>query len=294
MAKFCRFCGKQINDGVCDCPQSVAAAEAAIREKVAAAMGGSAQAQQTNASTAQTADAARTAANEGVGSAFRGTAGFNSAEAQQAAQAAGVVGRQVSTMFVNIIASPVNAMRQAIADSNKLPQYLMAVAYAVLMILLVRLGGKNEFIDDDVLLMTGVRMALSALLVRAIYAAAAYALLKKHNSVLKLQDLIGVFSLTFAYDIIILVVTILSFWFKFYELVVALLFFWGIMDALIAYLATWIISGENAEAAFKANLLIQLVLTIVLVFVGRTMVVNFISDALGTAMNSLNSLSSWY
>lgn len=112
MAKFCRFCGKQINDGVCDCPQSVAAAEAA-----------------------------------------------------------GVVGRQVSTMFVNIIASPVNVMRQAIADGNKLPQYLMAVAYAML---------------------------------------------------------------------------------------------------------------------------IQLVLTIVLVFVGRTMVVNFISDALGTAMNSLNSLSSWY
>lgn len=108
MAKFCRFCGKQINDGVCDCPQSVAA---------------------------------------------------------------GVVGRQVSTMFVNIIASPVNVMRQAIADGNKLPQYLMAVAYAML---------------------------------------------------------------------------------------------------------------------------IQLVLTIVLVFVGRTMVVNFISDALGTAMNSLNSLSSWY
>lgn len=202
MAKFCRFCGKQINDGVCDCPQSVAAAEAAIREKVAAAMGGSAQAQQTNASTAQTAGAARTAANEGAGSTFRGTAGFNSAEAQQtaqqAAQAAGVVGRQVSTMFVNIIASPVNAMRQAIADGNKLPQYLMAVAYAVLMILLVRLGGKNEFIDDDVLLMTGVKMALSALLVRAIYAAAAYALLKKHNPVLKLQDLIGVFSLTFA------------------------------------------------------------------------------------------------
>ncbi len=62
--------------------------------------------------------------------------------------------------------------------------------------------------------------------------------------------------------------------------------------ALIAYLATWIISGENTEASFKANLLIQLVLRIVLVFVGRTMVVNFVSDALGTATNSLNSLGS--
>lgn len=290
MAKFCKFCGKQINDGVCDCPQSVAASETAIRQKVVAAMGGNAQ--QSNAAEAGTA------ANDGSGSAFRGAAGFNSAEAQQtaqqAAQAAGVVGRQVSTMFVNIIVSPVNAMRQAIADGNKLPQYLMAIAYALLMIALVRIGGKNDFIDDDVLLMTGVRMALASLFVRAIYAAAAYALLKKHNPVLRLQDLIGVFSLTFAYDIIILVCTILSFWIGFYEIVIALLFFWGIMDALIAYLATWIISGENAEAAFRANLLIQLVLIVLLVFVGRTMVVNFVSDMLGTAMNSLGALSSWY
>ncbi len=293
MAKFCKFCGKQINDGVCDCPESVAASEAAIRQKVVAAMGGSAQAQQSTA-----AEAPRTAANDGSGSAFRGAAGFNSAEAQQtaqqAAQAAGVVGRQVSTMFVNIIVSPVNAMRQAIADGNKLPQYLMAIAYALLMIALVRIGGKNDFIDDDVLLMTGVRMALASLFVRAIYAAAAYALLKKHNPVLRLQDLIGVFSLTFAYDIIILVCTILSFWIGFYEIVIALMFFWGIMDALIAYLATWIISGENAEAAFRANLLIQLVLIVLLVFVGRTMVVNFVSDMIGTAMNSLGALSSWY
>ena len=137
-------------------------------------------------------------------------------------------------------------------------------------------------------------MALATLFVRAVYAAAAYALLKKYNPLLKLQDLIGVFSLTFAYDIIILVAVILSFWLGFYELVIALLFFWGIMDALIAYLATWTISGENAEAAFKINLLIQLVLIIVIVFVGRSMVMNFVSDALGTAANSLGMMSSWY
>ncbi len=305
MAKFCRYCGKQIDDGICDCPQSVAAAEAAIRQKVAAAMGGAQEAADAGSmasavpkmkptQAAEAAEASQTTTNNAPagaagqmngGAGAQGT-GFRSAEAQQAAQAAGVVGRQLSTMFVNIIASPVNAMRQAIADPNKLPQYLMAIAYALLMILLVDVGCRNEFIEDDVLLGTGVRMALGVLAVRAVYAAAAYALLKKYNPVLRLRDLIGVFSMTFAYDFIILVATILSFRIGFYELAIALLFFWGIMDALIAYLATWIISGENAAAAFRSNLLIQLVLTIVLVFVGRSMVASFASDVLGAAFLS--------
>lgn len=300
MAKFCRYCGKQIDDGICDCPQSVAAAEAAIRQKVAAAMGGAQEAADAGsmasavpkmkpAQAAEAAEASQTTANNapaGAAGQMNGGAGFRSAEAQQAAQAAGVVGRQLSTMFVNIIASPVNAMRQAIADPNKLPQYLMAIAYALLMILLVYVGCRNEFIEDGVLLGTGVRMALGVLAVRAVYAAAAYALLKKYNPVLRLRDLIGVFSMTFAYDFIILVVTILSFRIGFYEFAIALLFFWGIMDALIAYLATWIISGENAAAAFRSNLLIQLVLTIVLVFVGRSMVASYASDVLGAAFLS--------
>ena len=222
MAKFCMYCGKPLNGGTCDCPQAVAEAEKKARMKVQAAMqaarGGAAQPQNQQAAQIQYQQPVQPQYQQSAHSAQQQAAAAQAAQQQTAggkqiqitapsAEQAAAVGKDVKNLFTGLFTAPVETMRQAAASANKIPQYLMAAVMAVAMILLACVTGKS-FLDGGTLFGLGLKMAIGAVILRAVYGAVVYVSAKKHNPALTIGTAMGVYALTFAYDVVILLLQI--------------------------------------------------------------------------------------
>ena len=300
MAKFCMYCGKPLNGETCDCPQAVAEAEKKARMKVQAAMqaarGGAAQPQNQQAAQIQYQQPVQPQYQQSAQSAQQ-QAQYQQAAAQQqtaggkqiqitapSAEQAAAVGKDVKNLFTGLFTAPVETMRQAVASANKIPQYLMAAVMAVAMILLACLTGKS-FLDGGTLFGLGLKMAIGAVILRAVYGAVVYVLAKKHNPALTIGTAMGVYALTFAYDAVILLLQIVMGFIHMYEISIALYLFWFAASVLSAYLAAYVLTGENAGAAFRINLMVQLVFLIVMVFVIRGIGISLVQELSESIMN---------
>ena len=300
MAKFCMYCGKPLNGGTCDCPQAVAEAEKKARMKVQAAMqaarGGAAQPQNQQAAQIQYQQPVQPQYQQSAQSAQQ-QAQYQQAAAQQqtaggkqiqitapSAEQAAAVGKDVKNLFTGLFTAPVETMRQAAASANKIPQYLMAAVMAVAMILLACVTGKS-FLDGGTLFGLGLKMAIGAVILRAVYGAVVYVLAKKHNPALTIGTAMGVYALTFAYDAVILLLQIVMGFIHMYEISIALYLFWFAASVLSAYLAAYVLTGENAGAAFRINLMVQLVFLIVMVFVIRGIGISLVQELSESIMN---------
>lgn len=300
MAKFCMYCGKPLNGETCDCPQAVAEAEKKARMKVQAAMqaarGGAAQPQNQQAAQLQYQQPVQPQYQQSAQSAQQ-QAQYQQAAAQQqtaggkqiqitapSAEQAAAVGKDVKNLFTGLFTAPVETMRQAAASANKIPQYLMAAVMAVAMILLACVTGKS-FLDGGTLFGLGLKMAIGAVILRAVYGAVVYVLAKKHNPALTIGTAMGVYALTFAYDAVILLLQIVMGFIHMYEISIALYLFWFAASVLSAYLAAYVLTGENAGAAFRINLMVQLVFLIVMVFVIRGIGISLVQELSESIMN---------
>lgn len=304
MAKFCMYCGKPLNGGTCDCPQAVAEAEKKARMKVQAAMqaarGGAVQPQNQKAAQIQYQQPVQPQYQQSAQSAQQ-QAQYQQAAAAQAAQQqtaggkqiqitapsaeqAAAVGKDVKNLFTGLFTAPVETMRQAAASANKIPQYLMAAVMAVAMILLACVTGKS-FLDGGTLFGLGLKMAIGAVILRAVYGAVVYVSAKKHNPALTIGTAMGVYALTFAYDVVILLLQIVMGFIHMYEISIALYLFWFAASVLSAYLAAYVLTGENAGVAFRINLMVQLVFLIVMVFVIRGIGISLIQELSESIMN---------
>ena len=300
MAKFCMYCGKPLNGETCDCPQAVAEAEKKARMKVQAAMqaarGGAAQLQNQQAAQIQYQQPVQPQYQQSAQSAQQ-QAQYQQAAAQQqtaggkqiqitapSAEQAAAVGKDVKNLFTGLFTAPVETMRQAAASANKIPQYLMAAVMAVAMILLACVTGKS-FLDGGTLFGLGLKMAIGAVILRAVYGAVVYVLAKKHNPALTIGTAMGVYALTFAYDAVILLLQIVMGFIHMYEISIALYLFWFAASVLSAYLAAYVLTGENAGAAFRINLMVQLVFLIVMVFVIRGIGISLVQELSESIMN---------
>ena len=300
MAKFCMYCGKPLNGETCDCPQAVAEAEKKARMKVQAAMqaarGGAAQPQNQQAAQIQYQQPVQPQYQQSAQSAQQ-QAQYQQAAAQQqtaggkqiqitapSAEQAAAVGKDVKNLFTGLFTAPVETMRQAAASANKIPQYLMAAVMAVAMILLACVTGKS-FLDGGTLFGLGLKRAIGAVILRAVYGAVVYVLAKKHNPALTIGTAMGVYALTFAYDAVILLLQIVMGFIHMYEISIALYLFWFAASVLSAYLAAYVLTGENAGAAFRINLMVQLVFLIVMVFVIRGIGISLVQELSESIMN---------
>ena len=298
MAKFCMYCGKPLNGETCDCPQAVAEAEKKARMKVQVAMqaarGGAAQPQNQQAAQAkqiqyhqpvqpQYQQSAQSAQQQAA--AQQQTAGGKQIQiTAPSAEQAAAVGKDVKNLFTGLFTAPVETMRQAATSANKIPQYLMAAVMAVAMILLACVTGKS-FLDGGTLFGLGLKMAIGAVILRAVYGAVVYVLAKKHNPALTIGTAMGVYALTFAYDAVILLLQIVMGFIHMYEISIALYLFWFAASVLSAYLAAYVLTGENAGAAFRINLMVQLVFLIVMVFVIRGIGISLVQELSESIMN---------
>jgi len=294
------YCGKPLNGETCDCPQAVAEAEKKARMKVQAAMqaarGGAAQPQNQQAAQIQYQQPVQPQYQQSAQSAQQ-QAQYQQAAAQQqtaggkqiqitapSAEQAAAVGKDVKNLFTGLFTAPVETMRQAAASANKIPQYLMAAVMAVAMILLACVTGKS-FLDGGTLFGLGLKMAIGAVILRAVYGAVVYVLAKKHNPALTIGTAMGVYALTFAYDAVILLLQIVMGFIHMYEISIALYLFWFAASVLSAYLAAYVLTGENAGAAFRINLVVQLVFLIVMVFVIRGIGISLVQELSESIMN---------
>lgn len=263
MAKFCKYCGKQIDGGVCDCPQALAE----VHGKVAGI------------------DPRNVRRPE--------EPPYQPPHPQYQPGQAKIIGNDVKNLFIHMFTDPVSAFKQAAASPNKLPQYLIAAAYVLLWLIHVSFIVKNDWVPDDLMRKIGLTIALVALITRGVYAAGVYGFAKKWNPNLTLESALGVFSMTFAYDMVLLVLQDVVGKTGIYEISIALVVFWLAMDVTVAYLLTLILTNYNNSAAFRITLILQLVILIMLVFALRGIATKTIESVVGNLQNSLvNSLFS--
>lgn len=268
MAKFCKHCGTPLSEtGVCDCTQSIADAE----ERATAQMLSATQA------------AATTMEEQPVPQPIPQPAPQPTQQpVQQAAPKDSDAAKYLTGMkdiFLQFWKSPVSLFRSAIQMENKIPQLLMTVLFALLTIIIMCFMGKgNAYMEDDAFKI-GFMTALIFVVIRLAYSGGVYGLAKRQNPALNFMTVAGLFSITFAFDVVILLLLVLFSMISLFELIIAILLFWLVATAVLFYITTWVVMGEDIEAAYKATLIIQAVLMVVLVFVIRGVAANkMVSD----------------
>lgn len=262
MAKFCRYCGTPLSEtGVCDCAQTKAEMEQNAAATMVAQPIPQPISQPISQPTPPPAPQATPANSAGMSNLT-----------------------EMKDIFLQFWKSPISLFRSAVQKENKVPQLLMTAAFALLTIILVLFMGNGNMVFEDIALKIGFTTALTFVAIRLAYSSGVYFLAKRQNPTLDFMTVVGVFSITFAFDIVMLVLLILFSMISLFELAIAFSLFWLVATAIISYIATWTVMREDIEASYKATLIIQVVLMVVLVFVIRGFAANTLSGAMGSMM----------
>ena len=187
-------------------------------------------------------------------------------------------------IFLGFWKAPAATLQQAMTTADKVPQYLLAAAFAIIMLIAVCVMGKNDLIGSDKIFMFALGMTAAALGLRIVYAIGVFLMAKKNNQGLTLQAVLGMFSITFSLDAVIVLLIMVSMLITLYELTLALLLFWLLATVITSLLVTWIVTLRQMEATYKITLILQLILMIVLIFVIRSIAAKMITSMAGSMM----------
>lgn len=257
MAKFCKYCGKPIPEGgACGCPQAVmAASRQTMREQACAgsqAAGASSQAQ-VLAGQMQRQAAQQT---------LSGTQAGDAAEKL----------KETGGLMLSFFTRPADTMQHALRAADKVPQYLTAAVFAVVLFIMTAVIAQNDTVAfmlqmaDKGVLSVALPLLVSFLAVRGIYGAAVYGLSRKISPSVRFSAVMGVFSLTFCLDSMLVVLLMAASLISLVELQLALILFWGLGSMMTAYLATWAVLDGQTGKAWQMTIVLHIVLLIVLVF----------------------------
>lgn len=259
MAKFCKYCGKPITEGGgCDCSQAVAVSPV-------------------------------------------GRQAMEQGQAKPNIQMDGVLEKvkETGNLFLSFFTRPADTMQKALHTEDKIPQYLAAGLFAVVMFIMVGLIAKNDTIAFMLEMADKSAFSIAAILVigffivRGIYAGAVYALAQKDNSAVQLPSVIGLFSMTFCLDTVMMILLMAASMISLAELQIAILLFWSVGTMLTAYLATWTVLGGQTEKAYQITMILHIILLIVLVFIARGMCMKLIEAGMGAMGRAFGSYGLW-
>jgi len=257
MAKFCKYCGNPLSEaGVCDCTQATADMEERAKAQVLPAMEEQPVRQPTLPRTPQPAPIPTPAPQ-------------TAPQAVPKDSNAAKYLTEIKDIFLQFWKSPVSLFRSAVQMENKTPQLLMAVLFALLTIIIVCSAGKGNVYMEDAVFEMGFITALTFVVIRLAYSGGVYVLAKRKNSALNFKTVAGVFSITFAFDVVMLLLLVVFSMISLVELIIAVLLFWLVTTAVLSYIAAWVVMGEDIEATYKATLIVQAVLMVALVFIIR-------------------------
>lgn len=262
MAKFCKYCGKQLTNGFCDCAQAAAEAEERARAQVIAAMEANSEAKPQSTSEPVLQQA---------GQAFQKTA-QSIQQSQQAKQATQRLG-QMKDLLVEFVKHPSAAMQYAAQETDKMPQYLITALFAVFALICGCIMLRSDAFKGSRFGMS-LMMAVAVIVIRLVYAGGTYVMVKRQNAAIKLNAVIALFSMTLFVDTIMILLILITSVISLYELAFAFVLFWMVSTVVLAFLAVWVLNGRNMENAVRVSLLLQLILTIILVFTARGLVIS--------------------
>ena len=183
MAKFCKYCGNPLSEtDVCDCAQATADME----ERATAQVLPVTEEQPVRPPTPQPVPAPTS----------------QPAPTPQPAQQpvpkdsdAAKYLTEMKDIFLQFWKSPVSLLRSAVQTENKIPQFLMAVLFALLTMIMVCSTGKGNAYMEDAVFEMGFITALAFVVIRLAYSGGVYILAKRKNSALNFKTVAGVFSI---------------------------------------------------------------------------------------------------
>lgn len=267
MAKFCKYCGKSLNEmDVCDCAQATADKEERAKAQVLSAMQAAATVEEQSMPQPQPTPQPAPQAVPKDSDAVKYLT-------------------EMKDIFLQFWKNPVSLFKNAVQAENKIPQFLMAALFALLAIIIVCIMGKGQPYVEDVAFKSGFMTALTFVVIRLAYSGGVYILAKRQNPALNFMTVAGVFSITFAFDTVMILLLMLFSMISLFELIVAVSMFWLVAAAVLSYIVTWVVMGEDVEATYKATLIIQAVLMVVLVFVIRGIAAQMVSGMMGNMRN---------
>jgi hypothetical protein len=301
MAKFCKYCGTPLGEGqVCGCAgaqaeraQKAAYATGTPANNQGAAYGAGPMNNQGTVNGTATSAAYGTYTAGAAGQTVNAAAGIQNMAENPSAQKAKNIFMDTVNIFKSYLLTPVKAMEDALSSTDKIPQFLVAAVFAVLMLIAVSAvcGGKSM---KYVLSAAGIgtfriffTFTLLFIGTRAAYSCVAGLFAKKQNETLDMVSCLGLFSTTFVVDIIMLILTgICSIVFP-VEILTALVITWMISTAVTSSMATWVVFGEKMEPTYRLTLVMQLVLWILLIFIMKGIGARMLETAISSFSSQL-------
>lgn len=307
---FCRYCGKELLNGVCDCPESQAARHASGRQKAQTPVQDAGmQGQQTEQGVQQPQDPQSIAPPQGQHDP-QGMAQLQGQQAQQGmhqsqgpqfqqgvhqpqgpqfqqgawqpqgpqSQQAKDTFREVKVSFMDFFRNPMTAVNDAYRSSSQAGQYAVAGVYAASVILFVLCLFNNMVGTTQKGFATGLRLALGALAVKGLYAAIVYFFARRRDSSVDFSKVLGVFCMvTIPETAMFAVMAVLSFIDT--SSLLSLAFMATLMVSVITpVIATLVVMQGDQNQTFLVSLLMQIVAAILIVVATRVVMNGILRD----------------
>lgn len=260
MANFCRYCGKQLENGVCDCPES--------------------QAEREKEHVTEIPVMKETHTQMDTGAAGPAASGQAAGKITVSLDA-GKLGQDFLSYLKGMFRHPSTTIRNALTDADKTSQFLMLVIAALVSVIMVTVTCK-DLLDGGDRFKFGIMLALAIIAIRMVYGLIVYAVAKKSSPDVDVKSVLAAFSLTLLVDSAVMLLITLFTIMTLVEIVIALTIFWLISSALYSDLVTRILLGDDTDKTVCVTMLIQIVLLVVLVFTGRGILTKLINEVMGS------------
>lgn len=306
---FCKYCGKKLEDGGCDCPESQQA-KAHIQNQPTQGVeltkpvqsAEPSQAAQANQPAETHAQAAQSAShnpsyagpvpNAGQPNYQQGMPnqqgqyagqqpGYTNPNTAQYQQQAKETFYEVKTNFVDFFKRPMTVVNNAYHSSSQSVQYVIAAVYAASIILFTMCWFQVTFDTTKKAFGIGLKLAIGALLVKFLYAVIVYFLARRYDPQVQLSRVIGVFCMVTipetAMFVALIIITFLGIDMLFSIVLIAAFF----ISVIVPVIATLVVLKGNQDQTFLVSLLMQVVAVILIVFVSRAVTDSVLKDISG-------------
>ncbi len=312
MARFCEYCGRQIDDGECDCPGAVAAREREAMEQKAQAVAGDASAE-GQAEDVYTGGQAADASNEpgqndsqpadaqASGSVDTDTPVPDTSDEEAGSSKSkvenilGITGAEVALdlkdLFTGMFTDPIGTLGENAKRKDHASSYIIAAVLSVLTFIVIAIMGDrpliNQAIGRGTLVIFSLSAAIAIFVFKAVYAACITLWGKKYNPDLTYSSALGTFCLLGIYDIIMLLAFTFFTALSIYEISIAILFFWFIVTAIAGIVASQVLTEGKADSVIRFNLILLFIFIVLIVLSLRGIVIDMCAGAIYVVMNAL-------
>lgn len=266
MGTFCKYCGKELDGGECNC-------EGAVKER---------EATSSENNSSSTLDTGNTTNTKNKGS------GIN-IDISKVTENIDTVA--LMTLVKNFFKSPLNALKSAFNEKNKTVQFTIGGGSLLIIFIMSFLLFNIPYVETGFKFKMAFYAILGFSVTKTVYAFGVSIFAKKKSEA-HYVSILAMFSVTLLFDALMTVIQTLLVRLSLNLLSSASLAFWGAGTLILSLIGAYVVYEEDFEKTYKITLLLQLIMAILVMFVISTIAKGMLSSLI-SSFSPMGSLSQY-